>query len=112
MRTLKPFGRIITLGYASGTIPQIPANLLLVKNIAVLGHNMGLYYGWGPRDERLIHEAKIRTMIDVLFQLTVDGVLKPHVSHRFALDDFRLAMKAIMGREAQGKVIIRFGEQT
>ena len=112
LRTLKPFGRIVTLGYASGTIPQIPANLLLVKNIAVLGHNMGLYYGWGPRDERLTHEAKMRAMINVLFQLTLDGVLKPHVSHRFALDDFRDAMRAIMAREALGKVIVQFKEST
>ncbi len=111
LRTVKPFGRIVTLGFASGIIPQIPANLLLIKNIAVLGLNMGLYYGWGLRDERWLHEPKIRAMMKTLFDLAIDGTIKPHVSHRFALDDFRLAMGAILAREAQGKVIIQIKGQ-
>ena len=112
LRTVKPFGRIVTLGFASGTIPQIPANLLLVKNIAVLGHNMGLYYGWGLRDERWLHEPKMRAMMETLFDLAISGAIKPHVSHRFALDDFREAMRVIHAREAQGKVIIQIKGQT
>lgn len=107
LRTVKPFGRIVTLGFASGTVPQIPANLLLVKNISVIGHNMGLYYGWSLRDERVRHEPKMRAMMNELFALTVAGKLHPHVSHRFTLDQFRNAMQAIKSRAAQGKVIIR-----
>jgi NADPH2:quinone reductase len=107
LRTVKPFGRIVTLGFASGTVPHIPANLLLVKNISVIGHNMGLYYGWSPRDERVQHEPKMRAMMNELFALTVAGKLHPHVSHRFTLDQFRDAMQAIKSRAAQGKVIIR-----
>ena len=110
LRTVKPFGRIVTLGFASGTVPQIPANLLLVKNISVIGHNMGLYYGWSPRDERVQHEPKMRAMMNALLQLTVTGKLHPHVSHRFTLDQFRDAMQAIKSRAAQGKVIIRLKE--
>jgi NADPH:quinone reductase len=110
LRTVKPFGRMVTLGFASGTVPQIPANLLLVKNISVLGHNMGLYYGWSPRDERLQHEPKMRAMMTELFTLTAAGKLRPHVSHRFSLDQFREAMQAIKSRAAQGKVIIRLKE--
>jgi len=107
LRTVKPFGRIVTLGFASGTVPQIPANLLLVKNISVLGHNMGLYFGWGLRDERQQYEPKMRAMMNELFTLTLAGKLQPHVSHRFTLDQFREAMQAIKSRAAQGKVIIR-----
>ena len=111
LRTVKPFGRIVTLGFASGTVPHIPANLLLVKNISVIGHNMGLYYGWSPRDERVLHEPKMRAMMNELFGLTVTGRLRPHVSHRFTLDQFREAMHAIKSRAAQGKVIIRIQEK-
>ena len=110
LRTVKPFGRIVTLGFASGTVPQIPANLLLIKNISVIGHYMGLYYGWSPRDERVQHEPKMRAMMNQLFTLTMAGKLRPHVSHRFSLDQFREAMHAITSRAAQGKVIIRLQE--
>ena len=91
-------------------MPQIPANLLLVKNISVIGHNMGLYFGWGLRDERVQHEPKMRGMMNELFALTVAGKLRPHVSHLFTLDQFRDAMHVIKSRAAQGKVIIRLKE--
>ena len=110
LRTVKPFGRIVTLGFAGGQIPQIPANLLLVKNIAVIGFNIGLYYGWSPRDERLKHEPLMRAMMRELCQLTEDGKLTPHVSHRFRLDEFREAMRVILARASQGKVLIRIGD--
>jgi NADPH2:quinone reductase len=106
LRCVAPFGRIVTLGYASGTVPQIPANLLLVKNIAVLGHNMGLYYGWGPSDERALYEERMRGMMDDLFNWAVEGKLRPHVSHCLPLAQFREAMRAIRERRAQGKVVI------
>ena len=50
------------VGFASGAIPQIAANLLLVKNLTVCGLNMGLYFGWGPRDMRYHYEAKMRNI--------------------------------------------------
>lgn len=107
VRTLRPFGRLVAVGFAAGRIPQVPANLLLVKNIGVLGHNMGYYYGWGPVDERLAWEPRMRAMMADLFEWTRAGALRPHVSHVLALDDFREAMRLIREREAQGKVVIR-----
>ena len=106
LRCVAGFGRIVTLGFASGTVPQIPANLLLVKNIAVLGHNMGLYYGWGPVDERAIYEERMRGMMNDLFEWAAQGKLHPHVSHCLPLSQFREAMRVIREREAQGKVIV------
>lgn len=106
LRVLQPFGRMVAVGFAGGRIPQIPANLLLVKNIAVLGHNMGLYYGWGPVDERVRYEPQMRHMMADLFAWTVAGHLKPHVSHVFGQDEFRQAMRVIRERKAQGKVVI------
>jgi NADPH:quinone reductase len=109
LRTVRPFGRMVVVGFAGGTIPQVPANLLLVKNIAVVGHNMGLYYGWGPVDERAKHEPRMRRMVADLVDWTLAGALKPHVSHIFALTQFREAMQVIRERRAQGKVVVRIG---
>jgi len=111
IRTLRPFGRLVSVGFAGGRIPQAPANLLLVKNIAVLGHNMGFYYGWGPVDERARHEAQMRDMLHDLFDWTADGALTPHVSHILPLGEYREAMRLIREREAQGKVVIAIGAQ-
>jgi NADPH2:quinone reductase len=109
LRTVRPFGRMVTVGFAGGTIPQVPANLLLVKNIAVVGHNMGLYFGWGLVDERAKHEPKLRGMMSDLMAWTQAGALKPHVSHVFPLAKFREAMQVIRERRAQGKVVVRPG---
>ena len=106
LRCVATFGRIVTLGYPSGTVPQVPANLLLVKNIAVIGHNMGLYYGWGPVDQRALYEERMRAMMDDLFTWTLEGRLHPHVSHCLPLAEFREAMRLVREREAQGKVIM------
>jgi NADPH2:quinone reductase len=106
LRCVASFGCIVTLGYASGQVPQVPANLLLVKNIAVIGHNMGLYYGWSPVDERALYEERMRGMMDELFAWTLQGKLHPHVSNCFGLREFREAMSVIRAREAQGKVVI------
>ena len=112
LRTVKPFGRMVTVGYASGRIPQIPANLLLVKNIAVLGLNMGLFFGWGLTDERAQHESRVRTMMSDLMDWSVRGGIRPHVSHVFTLDEYREAMRVIRARESTGKVCIRLGDAT
>ncbi len=49
LRCVAPEGRIIPMGFASGTIPQIPANILLVKNVTVIGFYYGYWNGWGGR---------------------------------------------------------------
>src|SRR5258708_1238721 len=47
LRCVAPEGRLIPMGFASGTIPQIPANILLVKNVTVIGFYYGYYNRWG-----------------------------------------------------------------
>ena len=49
LRCVAPEGRLIPMGFASGTIPQIPANILLVKNVTVIGFYYGYYNGWGGK---------------------------------------------------------------
>ncbi len=100
-------GRILVIGFAAGRIQQIPANILLVKNVAVMGFNYGLYVGWGLKDERLAHEPKVRASIEAMFSLFTAGKLQPTTSHIFALDDFRDAMAAVKERRGIGKVVLR-----
>jgi NADPH2:quinone reductase len=100
-------GRILVIGFAAGRIQQIPANILLVKNVAVMGFNYGLYVGWGLQDERHIHEARVRESMEAMFALYEAGKLRPTTSHIFALDDFRDAMAAVQERRGIGKVLLR-----
>ena len=99
--------RILVIGFAAGRIQQIPANILLVKNVTVMGFNYGLYVGWGLKDERHLHEAKVRASMDTMFALYEAGKLRPTTSHIFALDDFRDAIAAVRERRGIGKVLLR-----
>ncbi|MGD9885240.1 MAG: NADPH:quinone oxidoreductase family protein [Reyranella sp.] len=58
LRCVAPEGRLIPMGFASGTIPQIPANILLVKNVTVIGFYYGYYNGWGGKAPPTPKEAE------------------------------------------------------
>lgn len=106
LRCTAPLGRILVIGFASDTIPQIPANILLVKNIDVIGFNFGFYLGWSPVDERKRHAKKMRTMMDTLFGLALNGQIKPTSSDCFPLRDFSSAFESVENRRSFGRVLI------
>ncbi len=62
LRCINWEGRLVVIGFASGTIPQVPANLLLVKNISVVGLYWGAYLMRNP--------AAMREQIQELFSWT------------------------------------------
>lgn len=107
LRAVAECGRILVIGFANGRIQQIPANILLVKNISVLGFNYGKYTGWTLTDERKQHEARVRAQFDRMFGWYEQGKLKPTTSHRFALAEYAAAMNAVLNREAIGKIVLR-----
>ncbi len=107
LRAVRENGRILVIGFANGRIQQIPANILLVKNITVLGLNYGKYTGWSLTDERKIHEPRVRAQFDRMFAWYELGKLKPTTSHRFALADYAAAMDAVLARQAIGKIVLR-----
>ncbi len=109
LRCTAPLGRVLVIGFASGTIPQIPANILLVKNIDVIGFNFGLYLGWSPVDERKRHAARLRAMMQTLFQLALDRKIKPTSSDCYPLRDFTCAFEAVESRRSFGRVLIQVG---
>jgi NADPH2:quinone reductase len=95
LRCIAPEGRLVLIGFASGEAPRIPANLLLVKNVDVIGFWLGLYLGWGLTDERKRYEAPFRTMMDRLFAHTLDGAFRPRFAAALPLARFREAFDAV-----------------
>jgi NADPH:quinone reductase len=107
LRSLATEGRLVVIGFASGTIPQIPANLLLVKNISVLGFNFGTYVGWSPGDGREQHEPRVRAAYEKIFGWCVEGRLSPVLAETFPLERYAEAQDAVMSRRALGKVALK-----
>lgn len=106
LRCIAPEGRILAIGFASGTIPQVAANLLLVKNVAVIGFNFGLYVGWGLTDERRRHAATVQALMANLFAAIASGeVARPLVRH-VPFADWREGVALTMTRQTVGKVIV------
>ena len=98
LRAIKPEGRILAIGFASGDVPQIPANHLLVKNVDVLGLNFGAYLEFHP-------EALTDTFTELLHWYEQGG-LRPHISHRFPLDRAADALDTLRARKSTGKIIV------
>ena len=98
LRACNPEARIIPLGFASGEIPQIPANILLVKNVTVIGHYWGGYANFKP--------SVLTDSFAQLFTWYSEGRLKPHVSHVLPLDQANEALDLLINRKATGKVVV------
>lgn len=107
MRSLVPGGRHVIIGFASGNIPQIPANVLLVKNISVLGLNVGTYVGWATNDQRARYEPMMRAAFQKIFAWHVEGKLQPMMSEAFPLEAYAEAQDAILARRSIGKVALK-----
>ena len=107
LRAVAQGGRILVIGFANGRIQQIPANILLVKNVSVLGFNYGRYIGWGLVDERHRHEPHVRAAVETMFRWFQQGKLRPTTSHRFPLTEYSAALDAVLARQVIGKVVLQ-----
>ena len=101
LRCTAPNARLLTIGFASGTVPQIPANLLLVKNLTVIGFYWGAY--------RKLDPAAIRASFAELGRWFEQGRLRPHVSHTHDLAEAPAAVGRLLDRAATGKVVLTTG---
>lgn len=104
LRCINWEGRVLVIGFASGTIPQIPANYLLLKNCAAIGLFWGAYL---RRDADTIRLA--RESYATLLGWVAEGRLRPHVSHRFPLDQAADALALLGARKTTGKVVLTMG---
>jgi len=103
LRACKPDGRLLAIGFASGQVPQVPANLLLVKNLTVSGFWYGGYQEHAPK-----------TVADGMAELLrwrATGTLHPHIGHVLPFADFPEGLALLRDRKATGKVVIRVNQQ-
>lgn len=96
LRALHTGGRFVVVGFASGEIPRIPLNLVLLKGISVVGFQMRDFLG-GPAVERAERE---------LLGLLASGRVQPHIGASFALDDVAAALQYVADGKAIGKVLL------
>ncbi len=80
-------------------MPQIPANLLLVKSLTVIGFDWGAYVGRAPE--------VLRASTETLFAWYARGRLHPHVGHVLPLEEANAGLDLLRQRRATGKVVIR-----
>ena len=99
LRSLRWGGRFVTVGYASGVIPRIPLNLVLLKGVQVLGFQF--------RDFAAHRADEMRRDDDELFALLGQGRALPHIGATFALDDVAAALRHVADGHAIGKVVLR-----
>ncbi len=99
-------GRLITVGYASGIIPKPAINLLLVKNMSILGLNYGTYIGWSPGDDGRSYQKENRAMHEDLQSMIEIGELRPTSKMKFPLEEFVDAYQTVKSRQSLGKVIL------
>jgi len=108
LRCVAPEARLICYGFASGRIPQIPANILLVKNITAIGYYWGYYIGWGRQMPPPQTFTRLRETMAMLMQWMAEGKLPKMPVTRFPVADYRAAMRMVEQREAIGKIVLEF----
>ncbi len=98
VRSMAWEGRLLVVGFASGTIPQLSVNLTLVKNCSIVGVFWGAYSANRP--------DVLRDSLKRLLGWYAEGRLKPHISQTFPLEQAGDALWALMRRQSTGKVVV------
>lgn len=101
MRVLGWQGRLLIVGFASGEIPQIPANRLLLKRASAIG----VYWNHDHDGEMLARVS------DKLTTMARDGAVRPHIGGTFAFEDLPKALDALGQRRTSGKVVLTLGNK-
>jgi NADPH2:quinone reductase len=91
-------GRLLVIGFASGTIPKLPVNLTLVKGFSVVGVFWGAFTGKEPD----VYADNMRELIGWYMA----GKVKPVIEGTYKLADAAEALKRILGRGASGKLVL------
>ncbi|HEV7535247.1 MAG TPA: NADPH:quinone oxidoreductase family protein [Acidimicrobiia bacterium] len=98
LRLLRPEGRLVVVGFAGGTIPEVKVNRLLLRNVAVLGAAWREFLSTEPG---FVAEAAA-----ALNGLVADGRLTPLPGAAYPLEDGPAALRDLGGRRAVGKLVL------
>ncbi|MCU0311113.1 MAG: NADPH:quinone oxidoreductase family protein [Acidimicrobiales bacterium] len=98
LRAMRWGGRFVCVGFASGEIPAIPLNLVLLKGVTVAAFEFG---GFATHRPDLVAAGT-----DALEDLLARGVVAPHIGGRYPLTEAADALRALAGRTATGKLLI------
>lgn len=90
-------GRILVIGFASGDIPKVAANMILVKNFSVVGVVFGEHSSRFPDDSRV--------RLGSMFDAWADGKLQPEVMKTYPLEQAAAALGEMAGRRVVGKLV-------
>jgi NADPH:quinone reductase len=98
LRALGDSGRYLVVGFASGTIPKVPLNQVLLRNRTVLGIDWGI---WAMR-----HAGEQGALLDDLLAMVENGTLDPVHPVPYPLDDVARALEDLWGRRTVGKIAL------
>ena len=98
LRALRCGGRFVTVGYASGEIPRIPLNLVLLKGVEVRGFE---FLGFATHEPEALRRNEAE-----LVELLASGRVVPHIGATFPLDEAAAALRLVADGRAIGKVVI------
>ena len=98
LRTLRDFGRLAVIGFASGPIADIPANQVLLRNRSIVGVDWGIW--------AMTHGDEQRRLLNELLHLVEEGVLHPTEPTMYRLDEAALALSDLLKRKGLGKVAL------
>ena len=102
LRAMAWCGRMVIVGFASGNIPAIRSNYLLVKNIAVSGIQWSDYR---DRDPDAVAAAQAE-----IFSYWSAGKLDPIITQRVPLENYMDALDSVGGGKVQGKIVMTLGD--
>lgn len=102
LRSLREGGRLLVVGFADGSIPEVKVNRLLLRNTSVVGVAWGAYVATRP--------ALAREIGNEVNELARQGKIKPVIGEVFNFEDAASALKSIDERRATGKVVLKISE--
>jgi NADPH2:quinone reductase len=99
LRSIAWQGRYLVIGFAAGSIPKMPLNLVLLKGCDI----RGVFWGSFVEREPQAHRANMAE----IFAWTLERKLSAHIHAVFPLADTASGLDLLLKREARGKVLVR-----
>jgi NADPH2:quinone reductase len=98
LRALGDRGRYLVIGFASGPIPSVPLNQVLLRNRSVIGIDWGI---WAMQ-----HAEEQRALLADLLAMVAGGTIDPVHPTEYPLDDVARALQDLLGRRTVGKIVL------